>query len=212
MARSPRKVKKTAAGFKEKLRDVDMAIHQVLLHVGAYDDPDQRMLDLGHTSNRVAKSLVLELLRGYSMDENDLCEQVRLFDAGDNKELVVQTGIAFTSLCAHHMLPFHGHATIGYLPGPKLIGLSKLSRILDFYAARLQVQERLGAQVASFIHGNCLAQYAVVLLHAEHQCMTCRGVKKPGTCTTTSSIRPTSVSRELLNEFYLLAGQASAKR
>jgi len=180
-------------------------LHTILGHLGVFDDPDADALDLVGTPARVIKSWMDEMLAGYRRSEDDLVSQVKLFAAKGKSELVVQTGVAFTSLCAHHMLPFHGTATIGYLPGDKLIGLSKFARILDHYAARLQIQERLGGQVADFIVGRCSAKWAAVVLHAEHQCMTCRGVRRPGAMTATSSIRPHDVDRELLNEFYALA-------
>jgi GTP cyclohydrolase IA len=177
----------------------------ILSKLGVYADPDADALDLAGTPARVIKSWHTELLAGYGRTEDDLVAQVRLFPAKGRSELVVQTGVAFTSLCAHHMLPFHGTATIGYMPGDKLIGLSKFARILDHYAARLQIQERLGGQVADFIVDRCSAKWAAVVLHAEHQCMTCRGVRRPGAMTATSSIRPHDIDRELLNEFYALA-------
>ncbi len=187
-------------------------MRQLLGYFGAFNDPDRRELDLDATPRRVAKAFRDELMRGYTRTDADLVAEVRTFPAKGRSELVVVTGISFTSLCAHHMLPFHGTATIGYLPGDRLIGLSKLARILDHYAARLQIQERLGAQVAEFIHHRCGARYAVAMLKAEHQCMTCRGVRRPGAVTVTSSIRPTNVDRELLNEFYTLAQAGQSVR
>lgn len=192
------------------IRTSAQLIEELLGHYHVFDDPDAKELDLANTPDRIVKAW-RELLAGYRIDDDQLVAQVRLFPARGRQELVVQTGISFTSLCAHHMLPFHGTATIGYLPGTKLIGLSKFARIVDHYGARLQIQERLGAQIATFIHEKCDARYAAVLLHAEHQCMTCRGVRRPGAITTTSSIRPTNVDRELLNEFYFLAEQARGR-
>jgi GTP cyclohydrolase IA len=183
------------------------AVQDMLMLSGALDDPDAVDLDIKHTPRRVARAYLGELLRGYQRTDADLRREVTTFSSRERVEMVVTSGIAFTSLCAHHMLPFHGTATIGYLPGKRLVGLSKLARILEHYAARLQVQERLGAQVATFLHKECGANFAVCLLDAEHQCMTCRGVKKPGAITHTSSIRPHDVDRSLLTEFYQLAGR-----
>lgn len=189
----------------QKHDDLAGAIKTVLATSGALGDKDAEALDLVNTPSRVAKAY-RELLRGYATTDVDFAKEVTTFPAMDTNELVATSGISFTSLCAHHLLPFHGTATIGYLPGKRLVGLSKLARVLDHFAARLQVQERLGAQVASFLHSQCGAVYAVCILKAEHQCMTCRGVRKPGALTHTASVRPHDVSRDLLTEFYQLVG------
>jgi GTP cyclohydrolase IA len=103
-------------------------------------------------------------------------------------ELVVARDIPFHSLCEHHLLPFHGVAHVGYLPGERIVGLSKLGRVVDLYARRLQVQERLTTQVARWI-GDTLAPRGVgVVVEAEHLCMSLRGVQKPGARTITSAL------------------------
>lgn len=169
-------------------------------------DTEPRMLDLANTPKRVAKMLVRELCAGYSSDERELDRQMRTFPSEGGDSMVVQTDIAFTSMCAHHMLPFSGYGAIGYLPGKKLVGLSKLGRVLDFYAARLQMQERLGNQVASYLYHRLKAQAVFVLLQAEHFCMACRGVKKSGVTTSTTSLYPKPPQKLLLDEFYGIVG------
>src|SRR4051794_9150491 len=103
-------------------------------------------------------------------------------------ELVVARDIPFHSLCEHHLLPFHGVAHVAYLPGERIVGLSKLGRVVDFYARRLQVQERLTTQVARWLCDTLAPRGVGVLIEAEHLCMSLRGVQKPGARTITSAL------------------------
>lgn len=107
---------------------------------------------------------------------------------GGYDELVVATGIPFHSMCEHHMLPFVGVAHVGYLPGERIIGLSKLARVVDSYARSLQVQERLTTQIAGWLDEHLAPQGVGVVLEAEHLCMSLRGVQKPGARTVTSAL------------------------
>jgi GTP cyclohydrolase I len=104
-------------------------------------------------------------------------------------ELVVVRDIPFQSLCMHHMLPFHGIAHVAYLPGERIIGLSKLGRVVDLFARDLQVQERLTTQVADWIDNTLAPRGVGIILEAEHLCMSMRGVQKPGSRTVTSALR-----------------------
>jgi GTP cyclohydrolase IA len=104
-------------------------------------------------------------------------------------ELVVVKAIPFHSLCMHHLLPFHGVAHVAYLPGERIIGLSKLARVVEVFARDLQVQERLTMQVADCLERHLRPRGVGVVLEAEHMCMSLRGVQKPGTRTTTSTLR-----------------------
>jgi GTP cyclohydrolase I len=106
-------------------------------------------------------------------------------------ELVVVKDIPFWSLCEHHLLPFHGIAHVAYLPGERIVGLSKLARIVDTYSRDLQVQERLTAQIADWLTETLQPKGVGVVLEAEHLCMVMRGVKKSGTRTKTSALRGT---------------------
>jgi GTP cyclohydrolase I len=103
-------------------------------------------------------------------------------------ELVVARDIRFHSLCEHHLLPFHGVAHVGYLPGERIVGLSKLGRVVDLYARRLQVQERLTTQVARWLCDTLEPRGVGVVIEAEHLCMSLRGVQKPGARTITSAL------------------------
>ena len=104
-------------------------------------------------------------------------------------ELVVARAIPFHSLCMHHMLPFHGVAHVAYLPGERIVGLSKLARVLESFSRDLQVQERLTMQVASWLEETLQPRGVGVVLEAEHTCMSLRGVRKPGSRTVTSALR-----------------------
>ena len=107
---------------------------------------------------------------------------------GGYDELVVATGIPFHSLCEHHLLPFIGVAHVGYLPGERIIGLSKLARVVELFARRLQVQERLTTQIAGWFDEHLAPKGVGVVLEAEHLCMSLRGVQKPGARTVTSAL------------------------
>ncbi len=104
-------------------------------------------------------------------------------------ELVVARSIPFHSLCEHHLIPFVGVAHVAYMPGERIVGLSKLVRVVEHFARRLQVQERMTVQIADWLEGGLSPRGVGVVLDAEHFCMTIRGVQKPGTRTTTSALR-----------------------
>jgi GTP cyclohydrolase IA len=108
---------------------------------------------------------------------------------GGYDELVVATGIPFHSMCEHHLLPFVGVAHVGYLPAERIIGLSKLARVVELFARSLQLQERLTTQVAGWLEEHLAPQGVGVVLEAEHMCMSLRGVQKPGARTVTSALR-----------------------
>ncbi len=128
-------------------------------------------------------------------------------DAGYD-EMVLVRDIRFTSLCAHHLLPFSGIAHVGYLPGERIVGLSKLARVVDHFARSLQVQEKLTKQVADWLNDELEPRGVGVVLRAEHQCMTIRGVQAAGSTTVTSTmhglLRTNRASRE---EFLALCGE-----
>lgn len=157
---------------------------------------------LRDTPARVARALE-DLTSGYH-DNAD--EWWKVFDAEGADQMVCQWEIPLYSLCEHHMLPFVGYAHIGYIPKETICGLSKLKRVVDLYARRLQVQERVTRQIADFLEENLNPRGVMVVVEAEHLCMTLRGVQTPGTLTTTSAVTgdfldPGEGSRE---EFYNL--------
>ena len=115
--------------------------------------------------------------------------------------MVMETQIPFYSMCSHHLVPFYGHAHIAYVPTKTLVGLSKLPRILEFYAKRPQLQERLTEQVVTYLEKKLSPQGAMVVIEARHLCVEMRGVKKPGAMTVTSSIRGIFHERPIREEF-----------
>jgi GTP cyclohydrolase I len=155
----------------------ERAARDLLLALGA--DPDSE--GLRDTPRRVARAYT-ELLTPEPFDMTTFPN-----DEGYD-ELVVVRDIPFHSLCMHHMLPFHGTATVAYIPDERILGLSKLARVVDMFARDLQVQERLTKQVANWLEQHLRPKGVGVVLEAEHMCMTLRGVQKPGSRTVTSAL------------------------
>jgi GTP cyclohydrolase I len=128
-------------------------------------------------------------------------------------EIVVVRDIPFQSLCAHHLLPFYGTAHVAYLPGERIVGLSKLGRVVDMFARDLQIQERLTTQVADWLEEGLRPQGVGVIVEAEHLCMSLRGVQKPGSLTVTSALRGAiKDDSRTRQEFLSLAGSGSGHR
>jgi GTP cyclohydrolase IA len=153
---------------------IERAVREILEAIG--DDPDRE--GLVDTPRRVAETYG-ELFSGLREDPHHLLEVG--FDAEDHHEMVIAKDIPFTSMCEHHLLPFYGRAHIGYVPQGRIVGISKIARLLDVLARRPQIQERLTDQVAaSLCEGGLRASGAAVVIEAVHTCMTLRGVKKPG--------------------------------
>jgi GTP cyclohydrolase I len=124
--------------------------------------------------------------------------------------MVIEREIPFYSMCAHHFVPFYGHAHIAYIPEGEVVGLSKLPRILEFYAKRPQLQERLTEQVAEFLWTKLEPQGVMVVIEARHLCVEMRGVKKAGALTTTSALRGCFADRLVREEFLALLGRQTA--
>lgn len=158
------------------------AIRSILIALG--EDPDRE--GLAGTPDRVAR-MYAEVFGGLRQNGNEAVET--FFEDEDHHELVMVKDIPFHSMCEHHLLPFHGRAHVAYLPRGTVTGLSKLARLVDVYARRPQMQERLTTQVANTLM-EALDPYGVlVVVEAEHLCMSMRGIKKPGSITVTSAVR-----------------------
>ena len=160
---------------------VEAAVRRILEEVG--EDPDRQ--GLVGTPERVHR-MYTELTAGYHVDPDRLINNA-VFDV-DYSEMVIVKDIPFYSLCEHHLLPFFGSAAVAYIPRGRVIGLSKIPRIVEMYARRLQVQERLTQQVAEFLQERLAPQGVGVVMEATHLCAVMRGVRKPGTIMTTSSV------------------------
>lgn len=140
---------------------------------------------LRKTPERAAKAL-LYCTRGYRQDVNAVINDA-MFECSSAKNLVVVKDIEFYSLCEHHILPFFGHVSVGYLPGEKIVGLSKIARIVDMYARRLQVQETLAGELAAVLADVLQARGVIVQCSARHLCMSMRGVGKQDSVTVTTA-------------------------
>jgi GTP cyclohydrolase I len=160
---------------------VEAAVREILTEIG--DDPDRQ--GLAGTPGRVHR-MYTELTAGYHVDPDRLINGA-IFDVAYS-EMVVVKDIPFYSLCEHHLLPFFGTAAVAYIPRGRVIGLSKIPRVVEMYARRLQVQERLTQQVAEFLQERLEPQGVGVVLEATHLCAVMRGIRKPGTIMTTSSV------------------------
>jgi GTP cyclohydrolase I len=176
-------------------------IRAILKAIG--EDPDREGLQ--RTPERVAQALHY-LTRGYGMDPGKVINDALFTE--DYEEMIVQKDIDFYSLCEHHILPFFGKAHVAYIPHHKIVGISKLARLVDVYARRLQVQERLTNQIATTIMEKLDALGVAVVLEAEHLCMRMRGVERQNSYVITSSLLGAFRTRqETRAEFMNLIGR-----
>lgn len=160
---------------------IENAVREILHAIG--DDPERE--GLKNTPRRVAK-MYAELFDGLTKDPSQhlLTAFTERYD-----ELVVLRDIPFNSICEHHLMPFEGQAHVAYLPDGQVVGISKLARVVDEFAHRPQVQERLTSQIADLLMDRLQAKGVAVVLSATHTCMTCRGIRKAGSVMITSAIR-----------------------
>jgi GTP cyclohydrolase I len=160
---------------------IERAVREILAAIG--EDPDRE--GLRDTPARVAR-MYAEMFRGLHEDPRDVLKKcfTEKYD-----EIVLVKDIAFHSMCEHHMLPFMGKAHIGYLPSGKVVGLSKLARVVEVVARRPQVQERMTEMIADLVMGELDAKGVAVVIEASHSCMTIRGIRKPGSLCVTSAMK-----------------------
>jgi len=172
-----------AAGNGVDLERAAAAVRELLLAVG--EDPDREGLKA--TPDRVARAYA-EIFGGLFVDPSEVL--LTTFDE-KHDELVLVKDIPLYSVCEHHLVPWHGTAAVGYIPGDdgRITGLSKLARVVELYARRPQVQERLTTQVADAVMSRLEPRGVIVVVQAEHLCMAMRGVRKPGAVTMTSAVR-----------------------
>ncbi|MDR5695770.1 MAG: GTP cyclohydrolase I FolE [Armatimonadota bacterium] len=161
---------------------IERAVRMIIEAIG--EDPERE--GLVDTPRRIA-DMYAELFSGLREDPLELLTVG--FDEENHKEMVIVKDIPFYSLCEHHFLPFHGVAHVGYIPDGRIVGISKLARLVEIMARRPQVQERLTSQIADLIMEGLQARGAAVVIEAEHLCLTMRGIKKPGSKVVTSANR-----------------------
>ena len=166
---------------KMDLPRMERAIRELLIGLG--EDPDRP--GLADTPGRVAR-MYAELFHGLHTDASEHLSQ---YFEEDYDEIVCLRNIPFHSICEHHLMPFLGHAHVAYLPAQRVVGVSKLARVIETLAHRPQVQERLTKQIADLLDKQLQARGVAVMMEATHTCMTIRGVRKPGSVMVTSAIR-----------------------
>jgi GTP cyclohydrolase I len=160
---------------------MEKLVREMLLKIG--EDPDRE--GLAKTPDRVARAWK-EIAAGYEMDAGAMVRGA-LFEA-EGKEMILVNDIDFFSVCEHHMLPFFGKAHVAYIPNGKIVGLSKMARVVETFARRLQVQERMTAQIATCLMENLEPLGVAVVLHAQHLCMMMRGIQKQNSYAVTSEM------------------------
>jgi GTP cyclohydrolase I len=179
---------------EEKVRAIAAHMRGVIDILGL-DTADPNLFE---TPERVAR-MYLEMFGGLAEGAEP---DITFFPNDEHyKAMVIEKDIPFYSMCSHHFVPFYGHAHLAYIPNQKIIGLSKMPRILEFYASRPQLQERLTEQVAGFLLDKLSPQGVMVVIEARHLCVEMRGVKKPGALTVTSAIRGIFYNRSVREEF-----------
>lgn len=167
-----------------------------LLLEGIGENPSRE--GLADTPDRVAR-MYEEIFGGMA---ETAAEHLSKVFAADNAGIVLERDITFFSTCEHHLMPFYGKAHIAYLPRGKVVGLSKLARTVEVYARRLQIQEQMTGQIADAIMEHLQPEGVMVILEAEHMCMTMRGVKKPGSKTVTVAVRGVFEDNSLQEQVY----------
>jgi GTP cyclohydrolase I len=177
------------------LKKIEKAAKEILEALG--EDPNRE--GLIKTPKRVAKAFE-EMCSGYFKDPKDVLNNA-LFDSTNN-EMVVVRDIEFYSLCEHHILPFFGRVHVAYIPDKKVVGLSKIPRMVEVYARRLQIQEQLTEQIADAIMEVVKPKGVGVVIHARHMCMEMRGVKSKYSYTSTSALRGIFLEEKTREEFF----------
>ncbi len=179
----------------------DAKVEKISFHVAEIMkvlELDMKDPNLRDTPQRFAR-MYLEIFQGLNEDNEP---DITVFPNDDGIDsMVVMTDITFYSMCAHHLLPFWGRAHVGYIPTDRIVGLSKLARMVEYYARRPQIQERMTHQIAQSLSRELKPQGAMIVVEARHFCMEMRGVEKPGTWTTTSAVRGIFRKRTTREEF-----------
>jgi GTP cyclohydrolase I len=191
-----------AVGNERKIHEISAHMRRIIELLGLdLGDPN-----LAETPERVAK-MYLEMFHGLSEGAQP---RITAFPNDERyTAMVMEKDIPFYSMCSHHFVPFYGHAHLAYIPNEKIVGLSKMPRIVEFYARRPQLQERLTEQIAGFLEAQLGPQGVMVVIEARHLCVEMRGVKKPGAMTVTSAIRGIFFNKPVREEFLDLLNRTS---
>jgi len=168
---------------RDRVKVMESAVRVLLCNIGE----DTNREGLVDTPARVVRSYA-ELFSGYRYEEEDIGKMLKVFTDGACDEVVLLKGIEFVSFCEHHMLPFTGKAHIAYLPKGRVLGVSKMARLLDVFARRLQIQERLCQQVTTSMDLHLAPEGSACIIEGVHACMGCRGVRKQNAVMVTSSL------------------------
>jgi GTP cyclohydrolase I len=180
---------------EKKIGEIAKHVQSIIEILGLDPEKDANLKD---THRRVAK-MYLEMFAGLSLGAEP---NITCFPNDENySSMVMEKEIPFYSMCSHHFVPFYGHAHLAYIPNERIIGLSKLPRIVEFYAKRPQLQERLTEQIAGYLEQRLKPQGIMVVLEARHLCVEMRGVKKPGAVTVTSALRGIFLNKAVREEF-----------
>ncbi len=181
------KVKRKFPGDKEKAK---AALKDILNYLGE----DTNREGLRDTPERIVKSWE-RIFGGYLQDVEDMFTTFEEDDVIPHNQIILLKDIEFYSTCEHHFLPFVGKAHVAYIPHKKVVGISKLARVVEVYSRRLQIQERIGNQVTKALMENLEAKAAACIIESKHFCMTCRGVEKQNSVMVTSSLRGTFLEK-----------------
>jgi GTP cyclohydrolase I len=181
------KVKRKFPGDKEKAK---AALKEILNYLGE----DTNREGLRDTPERIVKSWE-RIFGGYLQDVEDMFTTFEEDDVIPHNQIILLKDIEFYSTCEHHFLPFVGKAHVAYIPHKKVVGISKLARVVEVYSRRLQIQERIGNQVTKALMENLEAKAAACIIESKHFCMTCRGVEKQNSVMVTSSLRGTFLEK-----------------
>lgn len=180
--------------------EAEEAVRTLLAWSG--DDPDRE--GLHDTPKRVVEAYE-EYFRGYGQDPIEILREATMEDVGGYDDIVLLKRIPVTSFCEHHIAPFTGRASVAYLPGKHVVGLSRLARVVEVYACRLQTQEALIAQIAGAIEKAIAARGVAVIIEAEHQCISARGLRQPGmSAVTTRFLGAFATDASLRDRFMML--------
>jgi len=189
------------------MTDLEIAIRTILTSIG---EPNPDREGLKGTPNRMIKSWQ-EIFGGYNQNPNKILSKQFNEESDNYDEMVILKNIEFFSTCEHHFLPFFGEVHIGYIPDKKIVGVSKLARLVDVFARRLQIQERMTSQIGVSIKENLEPIGTAVIINAQHFCITSRGIKKENSRMLTSFLDGAFRQTETRNEFLSMIKMESRK-